>query len=183
MFGLNIKNNKGFTIIELMVAASVFLIIVALSMGVFIQTLRTQRTLTAVTAANESASQVLEQITRGARTGYNFVLSPDYKNANTLSFISANENNKTVTYSWGPCIAAAKNGVTNNCIKKNDGTTTSDITPPDTNIEKLKFWSSGVDPADSAPPRITILMTVGTRDTVNIETNLETTVSARNVSK
>lgn len=175
MSDFSVKNSKGFTIIELMVATSVFLILITLSTGVFIQTLRTQRTLSAVTAANESASQILEQIAREARTGYNFQAST----ADTLTFTSTQANNQTVGYklvgnSVGRCLSV--------CASDSDFKA---ITSGDVKMEKLNFIYYGVNPADNAPPRITILMTVGTsKDSAsNIETNLETTVSARNVSK
>ncbi len=175
MSGPRTKNKSGFTIIELMVATSVFIILVALSTGVFVQTLRTQRTLSAVTAANESASQILEQVAREARTGYNFQAST----ADTLVFTSTQANNQTVGYklvgsSVGRCLSV--------CAADSDYKA---ITSTDVKVEKLNFLYYGVNPADNAPPRVTILMTVGTsKDSAsNIETNLETTVSARNVSK
>jgi len=166
------KYNSGFTLIELMVGTAVFLIIIALSTGVFVQTMRSQRTLSAVTAANESASQILEQIARETRTGHDFQLStPDM-----LLFTSEQANNQTVGYkmignSIGRCLST--------CASDSDFKA---ITSVDVNIEKLSFIYHGVNPSDNAPPRVTILITVGTKDRVNIETNLETTVSARNLN-
>ncbi len=183
MFKLTTQNHRiesGFTLIELMVATSVFLILVTLSTGVFIQTLRTQRTLSAVTAANESASQALEQIARETRTGYNFGLSL----SDTLIFTSSQANNQTVGYkkignSIGRCLTV--------CVTDSDFKA---ITPSNVMIEKLNFFYHGVNPADNAPPRVTIVMTVGSVNDPSlvgtgsdIQTNLQTTLSARNVAK
>ena len=123
-------------------AMSVFMILIILATTIFVGTLRTQRVLTAVSTGNGSASQTLEQITREARTGYNFANST----TDTLIFTSPQEynvngtlqSNVTVGYKLisgnkiGRCIASG-------C----DAGTYVAITPPNVVIEKLSFLYPG----------------------------------------
>jgi len=172
-------NNSGFTLIELMVATSVFLIIVALSTGVFVQTLRTQRTLTKTVAANEGASQVLEQMSREVRTGYNFAESTK----DILTFTSVQLNNTIVSYSLGSC---ANDSMGRKCIQKAEGSNQPyDLTAPEMNIESLGFKYPGNTPVGNGPTRVTVLITVGSEpgQPSDIQTHLETTISSRNINK
>src|SRR3989344_7516136 len=66
------KDNQGFTLMELLVAMTVFLTVIGLSSGIFIQTLRSQRTITSISESMNSATLALEQIAREMRTGFNF---------------------------------------------------------------------------------------------------------------
>ncbi len=169
------NSNKGFTLIELMVAVSIFLVLVSLSTAIFIQTLRTQRMIMYITADNESASEALEQISRDVRTGYNFT-TPDINSqgvAKTLMFISTQASSTPVAYKLiGDTVAR--------CI----GTCQSDssyeaITPPDVAITDLSFIPENLT---SGVPRITIVLAATTPSSTQpqINTYLETTVSARN---
>lgn len=66
------KNNQGFTLMELLVAMTVFLLVVGLSSGVFLQTLRSQRTITNISESMNNVTITLEQIAREMRTGFDF---------------------------------------------------------------------------------------------------------------
>lgn len=65
----------GFTLAELLVAMSVFIIVVTVAVGAFIQTLKSERHLvTLVSVANE-VNSAIEQMAREMRTGYLFATS------------------------------------------------------------------------------------------------------------
>ncbi len=79
------KNKEsGFTIIELLVAMSIFMILITIATGAFIQALRSERRLVALMSVSNNVGLTLEQMTREIRTGYNF--SPG---GGSLSFNSA----------------------------------------------------------------------------------------------
>lgn len=63
---------RGFTIIELLVAVTIFVVVMAIASGTFVQALRTQRAIIALMAANDNAGLSLEQMTREIRTGREF---------------------------------------------------------------------------------------------------------------
>ena len=156
---------KGFTIIELLVAMSLFLVLVAVATGTFIQTLRTQRIITELTAANDNATQVIEQMSREIRTGFSFVDSTD----TTLKFV--NYRNEQVSYKLvGGSISRCVGG----CQSDTDFLP---ITAPEVKVERLKFTNSGIDLTDNFPPRITVTLSIlGPKD---VKVNLQTTVSSR----
>ncbi|MCL4405326.1 MAG: prepilin-type N-terminal cleavage/methylation domain-containing protein [Patescibacteria group bacterium] len=165
---------SGFTLIELMVAMAIFLILISLSTAIFIQTLRTQQEITNITGNNESASEVLEQISRDVRTGTNFSI-PDQ---HTLTFLSAQFLGKQGNYQIvgyklvGDAIARCLGG------KCQQGTY-DPITPPGVNIADMSFWGMNLT---SGIPRITITIAVTTPTGAQpqVDTYLETTISARN---
>jgi len=160
-----LKSLTGFTIVELLVAMSLFLILVAVATGTFIQTLRTQRVITELTAANDNATQNIEQIAREIRTGFNFVDSTD----NILKFVnyrSEQVSYKLINNSVTRCVGS--------CVSDNEFKPT---TAPEVKVERLKFIISGKELTDEFPTRVTIILTVlGPK---NIRVNLETTVTSR----
>ncbi len=66
------KSGAGFTLIELMVALSVFIIVTTIAVGGFVSALRSQRQVAALISANNNVSLALEQMAREIRTGRNF---------------------------------------------------------------------------------------------------------------
>lgn len=66
------RDNQGFTLMELLVAMTVFLLVIGLSSGIFIQTLRSQRTITSISESMNNVTLALEQMAREMRTGYDF---------------------------------------------------------------------------------------------------------------
>lgn len=67
-----ISEKHAFTIVELLVAMSIFTIVIVLVVGIFIQGLRSQRILNHLMAINDNTALVIEQAAREMRTGYGF---------------------------------------------------------------------------------------------------------------
>ncbi|MEX2054036.1 MAG: type II secretion system protein [Candidatus Colwellbacteria bacterium] len=67
-----IKNEPGFTLIELLVSMTIFLVIMSLSSGIFLQSLRSQRAVVGITEAMNNVTLTIEQIAREVRTGFAF---------------------------------------------------------------------------------------------------------------
>ena len=63
---------RGFTLIELIVAFGIFAILVTIASGSFVRSLRIQRVSLQLMAVNDNMAITLEQMTREMRTGYNF---------------------------------------------------------------------------------------------------------------
>jgi len=102
------KTQKGYTLLELMVAIGIFSIGLAIVVGVFTQALRTQRSLNALMQAQSNASITLEQIMREIRAGFNFTSSSIPGSIcntrgifDSLTFSRFINNEKvTVSYEW-----------------------------------------------------------------------------------
>lgn len=144
--------------VELLVAVSLFIVVVAIASGTFVQALRTQRQVLALMAANDNASLALEQIIREVRLGREFTAS-----GSRLSFI--NYLNETVSYE-----------LNNNKIERNG----RPITANNVLVKYLNFVLFGEAVGDGKSTRV--LINLGISATGGLEefiTSLQTSVTAR----
>src|SRR3989344_3761119 len=63
---------QGFTMIELLVSMVLFVTIVSIVSGIFITSIRAERQIVALIAANDNTFQALEQMSRAIRVGRSF---------------------------------------------------------------------------------------------------------------
>ena len=155
----NLRSN-GFTMIELLVSTGLFVVLISIASGSFIQALRTQRIVTNLSISMNDASFVIEQIAREIRVGFNFSTTNNGKN------IKFNDpSGKLVEYRF-----------VNEGIERCEGGCKI-ITSPDVRIDNLKFILKGNASGDGLPPRVTILISViGDKE---IKIHLQTTISSR----
>ncbi|MDP3725201.1 MAG: type II secretion system protein [Nanoarchaeota archaeon] len=169
---------KGFTVVELLVAMSVFTALLSFAVGVFVQGMRSQRELTDQIVVNNEMSLVLEQMAREMRTGSFF--APEGGRYETLSFTSENlrfeeESGRPVTYKLSA--SAGARGVPEKYISRNDGSGDIPFTGKDVSVDELKFFVSRGE--FCAPWRVTILMKVRPRFSARDPMPIQTTVSSR----
>lgn len=173
--------NQGFTVIELLVAISVFTVAMAMIVGVFIEIVKTQRIVNAMMEANSNASLMIEQMAREMRLGFSFATS----SANgacpegfgdTLDFIRYRRTATTsIHYAWN---------IASSTIDRREGTNaTSSLTPGSISVQRLCFWineNESLALGDS-PWRVTILAKITPNDVslIGRGVDLQTTVSSR----
>lgn len=159
------KHDSGFTLMELLVSMTVFLVVLSISSGVFIQTLRTQRVITSFSETMNNASLVIERIAREARTGYNFSVT-----GSKLTFTNA--QGQTILYK------RKEKNVDGEIIgiitKEVAGSEVGPLTSERTNVSHLQFKLLG---DNDFPPRVTISLSVVGEKEIGI--NIQTTVSSR----
>lgn len=163
--------NKGFTIVELLVAMGLFVTLIGISTGGFIKALQTQKAIIGLMEANDNAGLALEQMAREIRTGYNFSKISDAE----LQFV--NQRNEVVWYRLNEEAierGIEKEGIVSQRIYKK-------ITADNVKIKDFKVALFGSNAGDGYPPRITIGLSVGPTGKYleNILTNFQTTISAR----
>lgn len=175
----NIKDNNGFTLIEVLVALSVFVTAVGLIVGVFTQALRTQRMVSTLSAVNSNASLVLEQITREIRLGWNFTVAPNLafspcavgQSDNIHFFRSRSTGPTEITYHWGEADHTINRG--------EGGASPEPLTAANVDVNRLCFRVFQEE--INHPWRITIFTTVGSHEP-QLQSRLidiQTTVSSR----
>lgn len=159
------KKREGFTIVELLVAITLFSIAVSVAIGGFVRALRTQRQLVALIAANSNASLAIEQMAREIRTGTDFVCIGGSIGCSELKFNNA--NGESVTY-------RELNGGLERAVSNNF----SQVTASNVEIRYLSFILFG---SNQYPPRITVNIGVGGKNSElqNMVTNIQTTISSR----
>ncbi len=160
------KVGAGFTMIELLVAMTLFSILMGIAAASFVKAIRTQRAIVALMAVNDNASLTLEQMAREIRTGYNFSKVSD----DDIQFVNA--NNEVVSYRLYE--GAIQRGV-NSPIS--DVPSYEGITADNVSVIKLHFELSN----SQSQPRVTIAMSVTSPNNylVGLSTNIQTTVSSR----
>ena len=177
------SDRGGFTLIEFLVALSVFSIIVSIATGGFVRALRTQRQTIGLLSANSNASLTIEQMARELRTGLTFRCgSSNPTCSGTPTLVSfGTVTGQTVTYCLSGAAINRYVGVLGNCVT--DGTA---ITATNVNVKQLAFivFNNQTFPADAYPARVTITMTVSPLEqgVLGAELNFQTTVSARNLA-
>ncbi len=156
------RKKDAFTIVELIVAMGIFVVVTAVAVGAFTQSLQSERRLTAIMSVDSNASTALEQMTREIRTGYNFSYTPGVV-TNALSFISPEGN---VTFS-----------LQNNAIMRQS----SAITSSNVKVKSLQFLVDQPNKDFCAPWRVTIAMVVGNAQVTDSsqDITIQTTASAR----
>lgn len=158
-----IKIQSGFTLVEMLVAVTLFIIIISVTAGVFINSLRTQQAVIALISANDNASLALEQMAREIRTGSQFTAD---RNGSRLSFVS--QKYGRVVYSFN---------VQTNAIERNN----LPLTGNNVKVDYLYFDLLGAGVGDGKSTRVTIRLGVSSTDSRvrDIVVPLQTTISSR----
>lgn len=163
------RHRSGFTIVELLVALTLFSIVVSIAVGGFVRALRIQRQLAAFVAANGNVSLAIEQMAREIRTGRDFS-SP---RADVLAFTNA--RSQAVTYEFD----ATRSTVT----RRVDLGDAAPIVSETIYVRSLNFSLLFSRTDDPYPTRVTVSLVVSPKgDNVGqTEVRLQTTVSARSL--
>ncbi len=171
MIGVKIKKQEqGFTLAELLVAMSIFVVFVVVLVGIFVRLLKTYRYLDELILVNNSSGYVLEQLIREIRTGFDFCQNITTENPqpcqrDNQSFLTFTNNDlESVNYSLvnGELL---RNGIALNSLE--------------TKVEDLKFFVTQENNY-CFPWRVTVLMTVGPKNSeVKQKVSLQTTISSR----
>lgn len=150
------KKSAGFTLIEILVTFSLFLIVTGAMSGIFIAAFRSQRQTIAFLGAQNNIRFALESMAREMRTGsgYQIITSSGEiltsgsgrgENGDLLSFV--NQKGEAVRYR-----------LQNNRLEKSsDGGSSYDaITAETVTIENFRFVLSGASTTDDLQPRVAI---------------------------
>lgn len=201
-FNFNDKGNKGFTLIELIVAISVFAVLTSVAVGGFINIMRNQRIVTAMMAVNDNMSLTLEQMAREMRTGYNFC----FVNGSSDKIQFVNAKNEVVRY-WlnndgiEKGVSATAGDALSSCNDSgNSGFTYNKITADNVSIKKFNVKMCGQNVSSDYslpscgsgsktrfPPRITLNLSITSSEPdikkFGVDLNIQTTVSSRIIKK
>lgn len=170
---------KGFTLVELIVAMSIFLFAMTIAVGAFVRVIRTQRAVNHLLSVNSNMSLVIERMARDIRTGYEFGLnniaggSCAGSQSEELEFTNSRAN--SVFYRQEGETIARKECAGTDCTGKNF----EPLTASNVRVDRLCFSNTGN--INNDPWRITLFFTVGsTEPSLATQTfNLQTTVAAR----
>jgi prepilin-type N-terminal cleavage/methylation domain-containing protein len=156
------KNNRGFSLVELIIAMSVFTVLITIATGVFVRVIKTQRDLVTRLSIIDNAGLVLEQMTREIRTGYDFSIA-------NPNLVFQNREGKQVQY--------LKNNDKIVRIVEGDS---FELTSPNVKVKELNFVLAQENNSKCSPWRITIFLKVGSEKLEEKDDILlQTTISSR----
>lgn len=147
--------NRGYTLIELMVAIGLFAFVMTLTSGAYLLIISINRKTQALASGVDNLSFALESMTRTIRTGksYNCGNIGDCPSG-SQTFSVVDINGKQVTYTLGSQagVSGQVGDITANGVP---------LTSPAINVSSLTFVGIGTSPSDAVAPHVTIKV-VGT---------------------
>jgi prepilin-type N-terminal cleavage/methylation domain-containing protein len=173
-----IKNQKsGFTLIELMVATSIFMMIMLMAMGSIVVSGNASKRTQKLRYAMDNVNFALESMTRSIRMGTNYE-----ETSKGISFLLDSEldgESQKIEYFLG----TEGNGY-NSLYRSVDGGPEVKIVSSDVNVERLDFKIKGND-EDDGSPSVYILMkgTVNIKGQENTSFAIQTMASQRNIEE
>ncbi len=172
------QKNKGFTLVEMMTAISLFLVIMTISMGSILNVFDVNRKSESMKTVMDNLNFAIETMSREMRFGRNyycnsnisFVLTSDCIDGKQISFISS--EGKNIVYKLnGTQVDKSVDG----------GAVFIAVTAPEIIIENLSFYVDGTALNDNEQPKalITIRGKSGEKANTVTEFSVQTLVSQR----
>lgn len=173
------EKKAGFSLVEMLVAISVFTIVVSIAVGGFVRALRTQRQLAAIVATESNVSLALEQMAREIRTGSSFCVGPTDADCDLANGVFAfiDQFGKKIIYAYNSSVGSLE--------RERDGAGLETITARNVFVTRFEIIIQNNDPTDGVAARITVSLGVRPAEASlkDFEAALQTTLSPRtNVS-
>jgi len=142
---------KGFSLVEMLVAIAIFMIVVTTTLGAFLKMVDINKKVQSVRNAMDNANLAMETMMRNIRLGY------DYEGGGTrITFTS--QNGERITYDLRQIDGSTEIGQMVRTIDSNiDGNTVA-ITSPDLDINTLTFTIGGAQLSDSEQAHVNIFV-------------------------
>ena len=185
----NINTNKGFTLIEIMVATAIFMMIMLAAIGALVSTSQSAKKAKALRSAMDNVNYAMDNISRNLRLGSNYycpggssILIPQATNptadciggAGSIAFIPSGETivNQSFQLSSAGEIQKCLSSRTPSCIA---------LTAPEVVVSDLFFEVKGSSPTDSIQPSVFVrIKGVVTINGEVTEFSLQNFISQRN---
>jgi prepilin-type N-terminal cleavage/methylation domain-containing protein len=180
------KNKQGFTLVELLVAVSLFVVVTTISIGAILSVFDANKKAQSSKTVVDNLNLAIENMARIVRFGSNYhcanlnlpLSNPRNCNtgANTDTLLAVNFNGSTIVYKW--------DGTINDPIERSDdgGNTYTAITAPDVKIQYLRFYVFGTDPGPNTDQPYAVVVIkgyVGDKLTNQTIFSIETLMSQR----
>ncbi|MES3005216.1 MAG: prepilin-type N-terminal cleavage/methylation domain-containing protein [Patescibacteria group bacterium] len=144
----SLKNNKGFTLIEIMVAVSIFAVIMVISAGAIISIFDSNRKSQSLRTVMDNVSLTMESMVRNIRFGTNYHcdITVGTRTQPLDCFGASGGPSLEVRSSDGKQIAYYLDDENERIVRTIDGGAEYYLTSEDMNITDLTFWVLGSPP-------------------------------------
>ncbi len=179
-----LKYNKGFSLIEILVAVSIFTVAATISIGALMSITDAQQKILALRIVQDNLSYALDTMGKEIRT-----VSSYHCGADIDDFLATPRD--CSTFPGGPSFTFINNvgdkityRLNNNRIERvvnGDTAAALIMTSPDAVVTLLSFYVVGSTAGDQTQPRVTIILkgTAGIKEKIKSHINIQTTVSQR----
>ena len=162
-----LKTKKGFSLIELMVAMTIFTIVVIMAIGAFLVVTDASKKAKSLRIAMDNVNFAMENMSRSLRLGSNYYCSSSPVSGlptNSLATSDCLDGKNAIIFT---SYNAPEKGdqafqlVNNNglgIVQKVSSAGSLDLTSPEVNITDLRFFVRGSSPSDNYQPSVFIIM-------------------------
>ncbi len=173
------KSQDGQSLVEMLIAMSIFVIFIVIAVGGFLQAMANQRIVLKLSAATDNMSFTLEQMMREMRVGSNFSVSPD---GSKISFngYDENGNQEDIDYALNSLTGAVDRtfSIPNPVVGSIVNPTTAPMTADNVTVSYFNVIKS--QPHNPGPTLINIVVGITASDRgVSITNYIQTSVSSR----
>lgn len=166
----NQLNEKGFSVVEVLVTSLVFSIIAISVSSIFIQIINLERRAFSIQKIQDNALLVLEEISRDLRVSKISDQESPNCTAETITLVHPTK---------GTLIYRVSNGIVQRSV---GGGGYSDISSSDVNFTRMNFCILGSLPNDNQSQRTTVVTSIQNRTgRETLEINIQTSISSRDV--
>ncbi len=168
------RDQRGFTLVEMIVAIFIFSIVMVIATGSLITVIGANRKAQAVKSVMNNLNFSLDSMARAIRVGTDYdcgVSACAVDGSSEFSFIDT--DGREVMYRL--------NDETSRIERSVDGGTFLTLTAPEVVVEYLRFYADGFESNDGEQPRVLIVLggTAGETERTRTTFNLQTMVSQR----
>ena len=153
---LNLYTKRGFTLIELITAVSIFLIIMTVSMGSILGVFDANRRSRSLKNVMSNLNLAVDSMSREMRYGRNYHCGSTGNTATPQNCVSGEDfmsflssDNTQITYRYA----------SSHIEKSVDGGGYLQVTAPEVVIDELKFYALGTATSDTLQPKVVIKIT------------------------
>ena len=183
-------NNKGFSLIEILVATAIFSVVMTISIGAVVSINDSNKKAQITRTVMDNLNFAMENIARNLRVGRTFhcdvnVLVPPKDSPRNCSLGASSiffEGYKGDLNNGNDQIAYRLNETTHQVERSLDsGVSYLSITSTELSIDTLKFYVTGAEPGDQKQPRVVIVISGSAifKNGIKSSFNIQTTVSQR----
>ena len=166
-------NNKGFTILEMLIAVTIFTLVVASASGLFVSSLKAQRSTLAYQQLLDQTSYLMEYMSRAVRMAKKDITGACTGTAK-LNYVFSGQCLKFMNYK-NPSQCQQFCLVGSRIVDENGNY----LTASDLKVTSFNVSLSGQTQSDDLQPKVTVLLNIQGRE--NSKIKIQTTISQRNL--
>jgi prepilin-type N-terminal cleavage/methylation domain-containing protein len=163
---------SGFTLVELMVAMSIFGVFMAVIMGAFVQVLANERVTLKLLEATDNLGVAIEQMSREIRVGEGFAFTSSSEPSLSFSRPSSGGNQTTTL---------VKYTLSGDKIMRTEGTDSAPLTSPAVKVVSFQAnITTNSGSGQSKPTKVQLVIGIAAQDRgITVTRYVQTTVSQR----